>query len=114
MKKLAGMVSLFTIAAMLSILSVRVTAKDMTWAGYIVDSACATKKAMWTNKSCAVSCVKNKGAAWVFVESSDGKVLKIENQDAVKEDDVATEVNVTGSILDDGALRITKIEMGKM
>jgi hypothetical protein len=87
---------------------------DMTWTGYITDSACADKKPMWSNKACAIKCVKEKGASYVFVSSKDGKVVKIQNQDAVSEDNVGVEVHVTGNLTDDGAVHINKVEPAKM
>jgi hypothetical protein len=55
------------------------------WTGYVVDSNCAAKNgakaAADGHANCAAKCIKG-GAAAVLV-TSDGKVYKIENQDAV-------------------------------
>lgn len=50
-----------------------------SWTGYISDAGCGAKHADGSEKSgkCVNACVKNKGAAPVFVV--DGKVLKIDD-----------------------------------
>jgi D-alanyl-D-alanine carboxypeptidase len=83
--------------------------KTMTWAGWISDSACAAKGMSAAHKDCAVKCVKEKGASWVFVEAKSKKVLAIHNQDAVSEDQLGHEVEVTGHVMEDGSLHIDKI-----
>jgi len=114
MRKLFGVVALVAMVAMLAMSAAQVNAKDMTWTGWITDSLCSGKQAMWTNKDCAIKCVKERGASYVFVNSQDKKVLKIQNQDAVTDERVGVEVKVTGNVTDDGSLHITKIEPTKM
>jgi hypothetical protein len=113
MRKWAGIVALFAVVAMVGFAVVQAHAADMTWTGWITDSACSAKEAMWSNKECAIKCVKEKGASYVFITSADKKVVKIQNQDAVKDANVGVEVKVTGSMTDDGALHITKVENSK-
>jgi len=61
-------------------------AADQTWIGQISDSMCGASHAGMTSshpgmtdRDCALACVKG-GGKYVFV--SDGKVLKIANQDS--------------------------------
>jgi hypothetical protein len=84
MKKLAVLFALTTISAM---------AADLT--GYIIDSNCASKKAMWGNEACAKSCM-SKGAKAVFV-TEDGKVYNVPAQDKVK-DVAGKKVTITGKV----------------
>jgi hypothetical protein len=93
-------------AAML--LAFSLTAFADTWSGWISDSGCAAKGAAAAHKDCAVKCVKDKGAKWVFVNAADKKVYAIHNQDAVSESNVGMEVKVTGS-LKDNAIHVDSI-----
>lgn len=85
--------------------------KSETWTGWISDSACAAKGTMASHKDCAVKCVKEKGAQWVFV--SGGKVYNIHNQDAVTDDDLGQEIKLTGYWMEDKSLHVEKIEPAK-
>lgn len=89
MKKLAIAFTLVSVAAWAE-----------TWSGTISDANCGAKHADASEKSaaCSQKCVKG-GAAPVFV-TSDGKVLKIDNTDAVKEH-VGHKVQLTGSLKED-------------
>ena len=111
MKKVLSTFALF--AMLLATLSLTVRAKEgstATWAGWISDSGCAAKGMAADHKACAVKCVKEKGASWVFVNSKSKAVLNIHNQDAVSADnDLGHEVNVTGHLMDDGSLHVDKI-----
>jgi hypothetical protein len=114
MRKWAGVVALFAVVAMVGFAVVQAHAADMTWTGWISDSTCSADKGMTAeHKDCAMKCVKEKGASYVFITSADKKVVKIQNQDAVKDANVGVEVKVTGSMTDDGALHIAKIENSK-
>ena len=84
--------------------------KTSTWTGWISDSGCAAKGMSADHKDCAIKCVKEKGASWVFVNSQTKAVLNIHNQDAVNSDtDLGGEVKVTGHLMDDGSLHVDKI-----
>jgi hypothetical protein len=84
--------------------------KTMSWTGWISDSSCGAKGANAAHKSCGQTCVKTKGASWVFVTGEDKKVVAIHNQDAVNGDkDLGQEVKVTGHLMDDGSLHVDKI-----
>src|SRR6202046_1540487 len=106
-------VTTFAVLAMLfCTVSLKTNADDkaMSWTGWISDSHCGAKGMSADHKACAQTCVKTKGASWVFVNAKDKKVINISNQDAVDGDkDLGTEVKVTGTIGDDGTLHVAKI-----
>jgi hypothetical protein len=104
------------LAVMFATLSLATVAdtKSMTWTGWISDSSCGAKGANAAHKACAQTCMKEKGASWVFVNGSDKKVIAIHNQDAIKADDLGMEVKVTGHMMDDGSLHVDSVAMGKM
>lgn len=84
--------------------------QSQSWTGWISDSSCAAKGTSAAHKDCAIKCVKEKGASWVFVNSADKKVLPIHNQDAINQDtDLGTQVKVTGQIEKDGSLHVQSI-----
>jgi hypothetical protein len=84
--------------------------KTMTWTGWISDSSCGVKGANAAHKACAKTCMKDKGASWVFVNNEDKKVIAIHNQDAVNGDrGLGQEVKLTGHMNDDGSLQVDGI-----
>ena len=82
-----------------------------TWSGTITDANCGAKHADASEKSaaCAQKCVKG-GAAAVFV-AKDGQVLKIANQDSVKEH-VGHKVEVTGELKGD-TVTVASVKMAQ-
>jgi hypothetical protein len=106
-------ISMFGLLAMLALafgLSVNAAGKTMTWTGWISDSHCGAKGMSADHKACAETCVKTKGAKWVFVNGETKKVIMIANQDAVNPDEaLGHEVKVTGSLAK-GVLTVEKIE----
>ena len=80
-----------------------------TWAGTISDEHCGAKHADASEKSmaCAQKCVKG-GAAPVFV-TSEGKVLKIANADAVA-DHIGHKVELTGDLNGD-TITVSSVKM---
>jgi hypothetical protein len=109
--------STFVLLAMvLATLSLTAIAQDQTktWTGWISDSSCAAKGMSAEHKDCAVKCVKEKGAKWVFVNSETKAVLNINNQDAVSPDSsLGTEVKVTGHLVSDGSIHVDSIASAK-
>ncbi len=83
--------------------------KSETWIGWISDSGCAAKGMSAEHKGCAVACVHNNGAKWVFVSSDSKQVYTLHNQDAVTDKDVGMEVKLTGSAEKDGSIHIDTI-----
>jgi len=87
--------ALFTLGCLLS-LSVEARAKSETRTGWISDSICGAKGMSAQHKACAIKCVTQKGAKWVFVDAKTKTVYAIKNQDSVNEDqDLGKEVKVT-------------------
>jgi|SRR5271170_3865324 len=80
-----------------------------TWVGTISDEHCGAKHADASEKSmaCAQKCVKG-GAAPVFI-TSDGKVLKIANADAVT-DHIGHKVDLTGDLKGD-TITVSSVKM---
>ena len=80
-----------------------------TWSGTISDEHCGAKHADASEKSiaCAQKCVKG-GAAPVFI-TSEGKVLKIANADAVK-DHIGHKVDLTGTLNGD-TVTVSNVKM---
>jgi hypothetical protein len=110
MKRAISMCSL--LAVMLAAISLATFAenKTMTWTGWISDSHCGAKGMSADHKACAETCVKTKGASWVFVSSKTKKVLSIKNQDAVNADeDLGHPVKVTGHVDESGAIQVDHI-----
>jgi hypothetical protein len=111
MRKPFGLATAMLFAATL------VFAADQTWTGTISDSDCgrshksaiehAGKKL--TDHDCAVACVKDHGAKYVFVAGS--KVYNISNQDSAGlEEHAGHAVKLTGSMSGD-TITVSKIEM---
>lgn len=101
MKKLAVAVVL-----VLSLFALSAAAGE--WSGYISDVNCAKagKGASDDHAKCAQSCAK-RGNALVLV--SDGKVIKIANQDKVQ-DHAGHKVTITGK-LDGDTLTVDNVKM---
>ena len=66
-----------------------------SFTGYIVDSSCAAKKAMWTNEKCVAGCMK-RGDKLVLA-TEEGKIYQIADQDKVK-DHAAKKVTINGTL----------------
>jgi len=114
MKRAIGMFGLLAVlCATISVASFA-DSKTTTWTGWISDNACGVKGANAAHKACAVTCMKTKGAAFVFVNTSDQKVIAINNQDAISLDkNVGQEVKVTGHLMGDGSMHVDKIVNAK-
>lgn len=114
MKRAISMCSV--LAVMLAAISLATFAenKTMTWTGWISDSHCGAKGMSADHKACAETCVKTKGASWVFVSAKTKKVLSIKNQDAVKADeDLGHTVKLTGHVDESGAIQVDSIAKAK-
>lgn len=81
------------------------------WTGYIADANCAAKQgakaASDGHAGCAAGCIK-KGAAAVLV-TPEGKVYKIENQEAVTEH-AGHKVTITGK-MDGETIHVDNVKM---
>src|SRR6266699_803313 len=117
MRKAISLIGLLAMVfTMASITKAANDEKTMTWTGYISDRACGVKNANTAaGKQCAMQCVKEKGASWVFVDAKSKKVMKIDNQDIVNTDkDIGMTVEVTAHVMEDGKLNLDKVAMGIM
>lgn len=88
-------------------------ARADSWTGWISDSGCGAKGASASHKGCALKCVKDKGAQYVFVNSATKDVFPIHNQDAVSEANLGMEVTVNGSVMDDKSIHVDSIAAAK-
>jgi hypothetical protein len=108
MRKLYAMIVLAPVLLLAVSLSAAGRQKTMTWSGWISDSGCGAKGMSPSHKACALACVHQKGAKFVFV-TEDKTIHPIHNQSAVKDSDVGEEVNVTGRLLQNHAIQIQSI-----
>jgi hypothetical protein len=90
-------------------LSLMAGGDSMTWTGWISDSGCGVKGMSAAHNDCTVSCVRAKGAKYVFVNSATKQVIPIHNQDAVKDTDPGHEVKMTGNLMDDKSVHVESI-----
>jgi hypothetical protein len=109
MKKLYSVAALAALLLALFSMPAFSRTKTMTWMGWISDSACGAKGAAASHKDCALACVHQKGAKFVFVNSEDKSVYAIANQDEVKDSDVGQEVKLTGKLLKGKSIEVTNI-----
>ena len=110
MKKAVWNIALSVVVLSALSLSAAAKSKTMTWKGWVSDSACAAKGMSADHKDCALKCVKEKGAKYVFVNSANKGVFAIHNQNAVKESDLGQEVNVTGHAMRGKAIHVESIQ----
>lgn len=89
------------------LLSMSALAKDSTMAGWISDNKCAAKGANAAHEGCAKKCIA-AGEKPVLVTDADGKVVPIDNPDAVK-DVLGKHVSVKGSMTPGGAVHIASV-----
>lgn len=87
--------------------------KTQTWTGWISDDHCGAKGMSADHKACAEKCVKEKSAAYVFVDTKTKTVHKIHNQDAVTATSIGEEVKLTGHVMDDGQIHVDSIAAAK-
>jgi len=109
MKKVSNMLGLAAALLFSLGLASSANAKSHTWTGWVSDSSCGAKGMSADHKDCAVKCVKEKGASYVFVNAKTKKVYAIQNQDAVTEADLGQEVTLTGSVNKDGSIKADSI-----
>ena len=103
-------VSVFVVCCLVLSLAAFAAPKSAKMTGWVSDSMCGAKGASAAHKDCAEKCAKG-GEALVFVDDKDHKVMKIANQDAVK-DHAGEHVTIEGSEKD-GALQVDKVMAAK-
>lgn len=99
-------ISVFVVCCLVLSLAAFAAPKSAKMTGWVSDAMCGAKGASATHKACAEKCAK-MGEALVFVDDKDHKVMKIANQDAVK-DHAGEHVSIMASEKD-GALQIDKV-----
>ena len=110
MKKTLGAIAVF--AMLFATLSLIAKAQDhtQTWTGWISDSSCGAKGTSAEHRDCAIKCVKEHSAKWVFVNSDTKAVSNIHNQESiVPETALGQEMKVTGHLMEDGSIHIENI-----
>lgn len=80
--------------------------KSTKMTGWVSDAMCGAKGSSAAHANCAKKCAEG-GQALVFVDDKDHKVMKIANQDAVK-DHAGEHVTIMASE-NDGTLQIDKL-----
>jgi hypothetical protein len=114
MRKVLSIVGLSALLVCMFSLASMARPESSTWTGWISDSGCGAKGTSADHKDCALKCVHEKGAKFVFVNSETKKVFNIHNQDAVQDSNVGMEVQVTGHVMDDGEIHIESISAAGM
>jgi hypothetical protein len=110
MRKIVGAFALIGMLwATLSLCSAE-SGNTIIWTGWITDSVCAARGANAAHKDCALKCVRDKSAKWVFVNSDANRVLSIHNQDAVNPNSsLGHQVTVTGQLMENDSIHINNI-----
>ncbi len=109
MKKAFSIVGVATVLVLALSITAASKPKTSTWTGWISDSGCGAKGMSADHKDCALKCVHEKGAKFVFVNSASKQVFNIHNQDAVKDSDVGMEVKVSGHLMKDKSIHVDSI-----
>ena len=81
---------------------------DTTVMGWVSDSMCAAKGAKAGHDSCMKKCVQ-KGAKEVVVNDADGKILNVDNPEALNGHE-GHHVAVTGQVTGD-SIHVTSVKM---
>ncbi len=110
MKKVFSSTTFVTVLILALSITAASRPKSSTWTGWISDSGCGAKGMAADHKDCALKCVHEKGAKFVFVNSETKQAFNIHNQDAVKDSDVGQEVKVTGHLMKDKSLHVESIQ----
>jgi hypothetical protein len=109
MKKALSILGVATLFVCVFSLAAAARPQGSTWTGWISDSGCAAKGMSADHKDCALKCVHDKGAKFVFVNSESKQAFNIHNQDAVQDSDVGMQVQVSGHLMDDNSIHVDSI-----
>jgi len=109
MRKVLSIAGVATLFVCMFSLAAMARPESSTWTGWISDSGCGAKGTSADHKDCALKCVHEKGAKFVFVNSESKQVFNIHNQDAVQDSNVGMEVQVTGHLMDDNSIHVESI-----
>lgn len=94
--------------SLLLVLSFNAFAADETVNGWVSDSMCAAKGAKAGHDACMKKCL-SKGAKEVVVNDADGKILNVDNPDALNGHQ-GHHVAVTGTVTGD-SIHVTGVKM---
>jgi hypothetical protein len=94
----------FAVCALVGGLSLCAMAEE--WTGFVMDQACASKKEMQGNVSCAQSCIKRGSPAVLVVD--DGTIYKIADQKKVVEH-AGQKVTITGK-MENGEIKVDSVK----
>jgi hypothetical protein len=100
-------VSLITVLCLLGAVAVWASPKSEKMTGWVSDAMCGAKGSSAAHAACAKKCVGG-GEAVVFVTDSDQKVMKVANQDSLK-DHAGEHVQIEASTTADGSLQVDKV-----
>jgi len=100
-------ISMFAALCLLASLTVWASPKSAKMTGWVSDAMCGAKGASAGHAACAKKCVGG-GESVVFVTDKDQQVLKVANQDALK-DHAGEHVTIEGSTTADGSLQVDKV-----
>jgi len=100
-------ISMFAALCLMASLTVWASPKSAKMTGWVSDAMCGAKGSSAAHAACAKKCVGG-GEAVVFVTDKDQQVLKVANQDALK-DHAGEHVTIEGSTTADGSLQVDKV-----
>lgn len=111
MKRILGLFAVAILVAAIPTIAGDAEAKagqEVQLTGYFTDEWCGAANANEKGAGCAKACAK-KGSAMAIL--ADGKMYKVNDEDKqTAVDNVGQEVVVNGTILEDGTLKIGKVE----
>ncbi len=85
--------------------------KDQSWTGWISDSKCGAKGASASHAACAKKCIA-AGEKPVLVNDKDGKVVAIDNPDAVQAQ-IGEHVQLSGTMSSASSLHVDKVQQAQ-
>jgi hypothetical protein len=109
MKKVLSILGVATLFVCIFSMAAAPRPETSTWTGWISDTGCGAKGMSADHKGCALKCVHEKSAKFVFVNSESKQVFNIHNQDAVQDSDVGTQVQVSGHLMEDNSIHVDSI-----
>jgi hypothetical protein len=109
MKKALSILGVATLFLCIFSLAGAARPETPTWTGWISDSGCGAKGMSTDHKGCALKCVHEKGAKFVFVNSESKQVFNIHNQDSVQDSDVGMQVQLSGHLMEDNSIHVDSI-----
>ncbi len=100
-------VSLVAVLCLVAAVAVWASPKSSKMTGWVSDAMCGAKGNSAAHAACAKKCIGG-GEAVVFVSDKDQKVMKVANQDSLK-DHAGEHVQIEASTTADGSLQVDKV-----